>query len=100
MTQGILHRFRNKTALLNEPASVLTHHLLGASHVSSLLISLQVSHQLHLTDLPMAQVGTWVGFSYKGRKELLEFPYNMLFYLLKTLTAAPSTVWLQTAIRG
>lgn len=46
----------------------------------------------------MAQVGTWVGFSYKGRKELLEFPYDTLFYLLRTSTTAPSTVWPQTVI--
>jgi len=48
----------------------------------------------------MVQVGTRIEFSYKGREELLEFPYDTLFYLLRTLTTASSTVWPQIMTRG
>ena len=90
MTQGIQHSFRNKSACLCADSLCP-----WASHFSALLISLQVSHQLHLTDLPIAQAATWVGFIHKDRQELSEFPHNMLFYLFRILTTAPSTVWPQ-----
>lgn len=54
---------------------------------------LQVSHQLHLPDLPRAQVATWAGFSSPGRQELVEFPHEILSY-------SPGAEWQHWVLGG